>query len=278
MDWLEKLAAFFLARTRFIVQRLPASFKQELETSLQRSNFKDNLNAEQFASLVAGLALTAAFLVLSITLVDLFFSFLYSFIVFCIVFLVLTRVPKSLEKQRSKLVNASLPASLRRAALELEAGVGFHDVLKDLANQNDIVGREFHKIVSKTGNGASVHSAFNDFARSTSSRLAARAAACFVNAHDSGTPDSFRALRELAREHASTRKLELREYNAKLALSCLLLIMVSAVLPAMTQAFLIIGSVFLDFGVTPSNALLLMTLGFPVASTTVVLLMEVKRP
>jgi hypothetical protein len=58
----------------------------------------------------------------------------------------------------------------------------------------------------------------------------------------------------------------------------LLFISVAAIAPALFQAFIVIGSVFLEIGFSPWQAVIVSCLGFPLADLAIIALIKENTP
>jgi hypothetical protein len=77
------------------------------------------------------------------------------------------------------------------------------------------------------------------------------------------TVKNVQSLRTVARELLSMQKHVIKEFNAKIAMYSMAFIAVSAILPALFQAFIVLGGMFMDFSYTAGEVHAIFNIGFP---------------
>jgi pilus assembly protein TadC len=179
------------------------------------------------------------------------------------------------KRRRAAAIEAELPSALRAVAAGLDSGVGFEACLASAARDYGAASPEFGRVLSEVENGASMPEALEAMAGRVGSLFAGRAAAALALAYRSG--DSA-CLRPLAAEQDAVARARLREYSGKLTVYMLLFIAASAIVPAMFQAFVIVGSSILSMPVTPLAALLIPALAFPAIDAAILAFAYARRP
>jgi pilus assembly protein TadC len=176
-------------------------------------------------------------------------------------------VPAAARKQETGAVERELPSALRNIAAMLDLGTPFEDAL--LASRLVPAAR----VAEKTFVGEPMSEALNELAKL--SPQCAKAAAALGVAYDTG---ETMPLRKAAAEIAREQEAALREYSGKLAAYSVMFVVVSAVLPALFQALIVVGAAFLEMGVTPEQVIAINVLLFPLLDVMLLGFVWLKRP
>ncbi len=159
--------------------------------------------------------------------------------------------------------------------IELNMGLPFETSLKNVCS-GSALGIEFKHVLKNIENGSSVQEAFGAFSSRIDSNFARRAAAQIIATYEKG--GSGEALKKLADEQESILRARLKEYHGKLTIYSMLFIAASAVFPAIFQAFVIVGSSFLNIDFSPTQAILVPVLLFPAINIALFALIRWKSP
>ncbi|MFH0955215.1 MAG: hypothetical protein V1777_03870 [Candidatus Micrarchaeota archaeon] len=200
--------------------------------------------------------------------------------VFCFVFLLFEPVRK--RKQESLEIEADLPFVLMAISVELALNWPFEKILLH-AGQSGFgkasrlfldCHREIHE------KGAGVHEALAKAAGRLDSKDAKRAMVQVMLAYEEGPggPHKGENVRRLAKELLAKQRIASKAFSGKIALFSLVFIAVSAVVPAIFQAIVIVGSSFLDFQIGPWQVLAIIAVGFPALDLAVLVLLQNKTP
>ncbi len=268
MNNIDSFAAKFSFATRYFSER----FKRKLAKDLFQA--KIGYPSDYYLSLSFGIAFLCfvfSLAMLSVSLENLPFSML----AFVVAFFSMTGYPGMKKKKRAKAIEKELPNCLRLIGIHLNIGLSFEQSLKSVSS-NSTLGKELKHVMRNIDNGSSVQEAFNALSERIDSVFVKRAVAQVIASYEKG--GSGETLKKLADEQESIIRARLREYNGKMTVYSLLFIAVSAVFPAIFQAYMMVGSSFLNIGITPLQALLMPVLVFPIVNIVLFLFVRWESP
>ena len=254
----------------------PRYFSAKFRKNLARDLFQAKMaySSDDYLSLSFGVSLVAS--VFSLALLSVSLDYLpLSILVFVLVFFSMVKYPAMKKKRLAKTIEKELPNSLRMIGIELNMGLPFETSLKNVCS-GSALGGELRHALNNIENGSSVQEAFTAFSNRIDSNFARRASAQIIASYEKG--GSGEALKKLADEQESILRARLKEYHGKLTIYSLLFIAASAVFPAIFQAFVIVGSSFLNIDFSPAQALLVPVLLFPAINAALFALIRWKRP
>lgn len=202
----------------------------------------------------------------------------YGLISFSILYYLSLRIPGIIRSKYIHKLETSLTKSLRSIATELKIGIPFSIAIKHSSENNNEAGKELKKVIRDVEKGKSYPKAFSDMSRRNKSKFLKRAAKQLISAYSGDTEKGGEALKKLANEQETILKHEMEEYNEKLLFYSLIFIATSAIIPAMFQALVVVGSNFLDLGITPRQALIIPSIGFPILNTSLFIYIASKKP
>ena len=183
---------------------------------------------------------------------------------------------KRKQKKRVKEMEKEIPFVLRSFATLLNSGLSFEKAIEKIAGENYFSSREFLKASNEIKLGESVPVALQRFLRRNNSREVKKMINLLTSAYVNG--ENVSVLKRVAVEQGDLIQNKLKEYNEKLGFYSLVIVSVSAVLPAFAQGFLIIGSAFMDLGISGLQAFALIVLVFPVLNLVVFWISVSKKP
>ncbi|MCK4327724.1 MAG: type II secretion system F family protein [Candidatus Diapherotrites archaeon] len=185
------------------------------------------------------------------------------------------KVPWYRKKSLAGRVEAELPLALRSMATLIAVGLPFEEALQQSCEGSGLA-RHVGIALKEVEFGAAVPQALNSMvARVDSGQL--QKAVMQLNSIYSKRGGAS-ALKKLSEEIAAMQKAALREYSGKLAVYSLVFIAVSAILPALFQAYVIVGSAFMSVSLTPSDAFWIPVLAFPTIDLAILAFIKLKRP
>lgn len=182
---------------------------------------------------------------------------------------------------RVKRFEAGLPFALMGLAVELNLRIPFEKALMDMARENKgIVGREFECVLREVhAEGSSIPEALRRVGERMPSLHVKRVTSLLVNAYEQDSRERpGEALKRLALEELGRQRAEAKEFGGKLSVYALVFIVMSAILPALFQAFVLVGSAFLDLSFTPFQVMAIVVLGFPLMDAGVLAFIHYKTP
>ncbi len=229
----------------------------------------------------SAIAALCAWFVSSLFLEEIALSLIPAIIVFALVYSLFLYRPKLRRRKFALKIEKDMPFALLSLAVETEMDVQFETALGNIAMQDyGLVSAEFRKIVSEIrDSGASVQEALFNFAERANSLDVKRAITQIVAAYEQGSGKrSSSPLKKLAHEMLLKQHSESKEFSNKLVVFSLMFIAVSAIVPALFQAFIIVGSAFLALQLSALQILLIVALLFPALDVAVLLYIRARTP
>lgn len=255
-------------------------FSEKNRKKLDKDLFQAKLSftSETYIPLCFGFSLLISALSLISFLIIPAFSLTLFFLVFGISFYIFIRYPKIRKKKIAKEIEAELPFVLRSFGVELNINVPFETCLKKIAENNHaLLSLEFKKILFDVETGANIPEALTAFSERIDSSFVKRAVSILIIAHQKGGKNG-ELLKKLADEQNAVMQSKLREYNGKLVMFSLVFIAFSAIIPAMFQVFIIVGSSFLNIVVSPDLAFWMPVAVFPLINIVLFLAIKSRSP
>ena len=216
-------------------------------------------------------------LMIGVLIRNIFLSGALAAISMALIFLVLVKAPVAKKKAYSKKVEADLPLFLLKLATEMKTGKSFMRALSDAGKEEGFAAKEFAKVAQDMNRGASLQEALAKLNERTDSMSIRRANSNLANLYSHGTKNSS-GLKRLAEELLLKQRIESKEFSGKMVVYALVFIAVSAIVPAMFQSFILIGSYFMRLSFTAQQVLLISVVLFPVLDGAVLLMINKKTP
>lgn len=196
-------------------------------------------------------------------------------------FLVQIYLPIAKRKRFAAQVEKDLPFALMAIAVEMNMNLPLEQCLRSVAKENyGKVSGEFSKIVMEiTESGASVEEALLSFSERIDSRLVRRCVSQIVGAYRQGSKNNAgEPIKRLARELLARQRAASKEFAGKMVLFSLMFIAVSAIVPALFQSFIVVGSMFMSLGFSASDVLIIAIFVFPLLDLGVLFYIRSKTP
>lgn len=240
---------------------------------------KKHENLEQFA-MVSALLGVIFWLVSGLILEEIFFSFFLGAIFFLLVFAFLLLAEKEKAKKKARQAEAELPLALISIAAELNMNISFEKCLANSSLSGSRLSQEFKRVLREhREKGASLKEALLGFSERSNSLNVKRCVLQLVSALELGRPKKRgQAVKRIALEMLARQKAELKEYNGKLVVFSLVFVVVSAIVPAMFQSFVVVGSMVLSLSFSPEQVFYTIALVFPLVDLAVLLFTRSKSP
>jgi Flp pilus assembly protein TadB len=197
------------------------------------------------------------------------------------IMLLLLRTPDYMKNRYAGSIERELPLALRTLAVELSVNLPFENCLRALSVGYGNLSKEFGKALDELEAGSSVPEALENINERVDSKIAQRALVQISMAYVKGGTDNSETadiLKKMADELVSIQKSQSKQYTGKLAIYSLIFIAVSAVVPAIFGAFVIVGSSFMELSLTPLQALLIPVVLFPLVDIMVLVFIRSRRP
>ncbi len=190
--------------------------------------------------------------------------------------------PISKKNKTAALIEKDLPFALMALAVELNINVPFFKALENISNEKyGVVSVELKKVLKEIKeNGASIQEALFHLSERIDSNILTRTIAQLINIYEQGNKNELKgeALKKIAEEQLIKQKNISKQFSGKMVLFSLMFIAVSAILPALFQAFTLIGSMFLKIGFTPLQIILITCIGFPLVDIAILYFIKIKTP
>ncbi|MCD6434074.1 MAG: type II secretion system F family protein [Candidatus Diapherotrites archaeon] len=186
------------------------------------------------------------------------------------------------EKRKTSEANMEieyyLPFALNQIAIELSLGSRFEDVIKSVANSGyGILSDEFKKAQKELELGATLQEALFGIAENYRSLELKRAIMQLIAIYEQGRErKNYESLKKLSEDMIAKQQIKAKELSNKVVLFSLAFIALSALIPAMFQAYLIIGSFFMEITISKQQIFLIITVFFPALDAVLLLLIRAK--
>ncbi|MBN2122183.1 type II secretion system F family protein [Candidatus Micrarchaeota archaeon] len=164
-------------------------------------------------------------------------------------------------------VETELPLFLRTLGMLLELNLPFHGALKRLSKEDFAISPYLRIAVQETERGASIESALAQLAAGFESLPIKRAFSQVLCAYESG--EGAREVLEISNDLFLLSSHKARESSSKQALSSLLFIAASTILPAVFLIFSVLGKTIFSSEVSELEFSLAFLLGFPALSACI---------
>lgn len=189
--------------------------------------------------------------------------------------------PAFQKKQKIEKVEAELPFVLLEMSIELTVQRPFEKILERVSQSAfKNAKKEFQKVFQEIHDkGASVPEALRHLAERLSSTESKRAIIQLIHAYEQGTYQNKGAnIKRIAQELLSKQRIQAKAFSSKLGLFSLIFIVVSAIVPALFQSFVLVGSSFLSMDFSPLQVLLIIAVAFPLLDLGVLWYIKYKTP
>ena len=221
------------------------------------------------------------FIIVSLVLEELFFGAIASFVVFCSILGFWVYAPKAKIKKRAAEVEKELPFALMAMAVELNIGIAFEKAMEGISKNNyGEVSREFEKALKEIKHaGSSVQEALLRMGERVESLSLKRSLSQLSSIYEhSSSRERGEPIKRLAREMIAKQRAQSKEFSGKLVIFSIIFIALSAIIPALFQAFIIVGSMFLEIELTALQVGLIIAVGFPLLDIGVLFYIRSKTP
>jgi flagellar protein FlaJ len=276
MQLFEDIVLLYAHKFGFVNRYLSKNFVQRMERDLFEARMP--VQAAEYVPFCLGASLTLAVF----SLPSLFFMAEWSAIIFigafAVSFALLVNYPRQRKRTMAAKIDSGFLSALRGMAVELSLETPFELSLGHVAEYDyGQVSSEFKKVLHDVENGSSIPQALQEFAKRTDSRFVKRGVVHLIDAYQKGGHGAG-ILKRLADEETAALKTRMKEYNGKVVVYSLFFIAAAAIMPAMFQALVIVGSPLLDIGITPDTALIVPVLVFPLINVALFALIASKKP
>ncbi len=186
---------------------------------------------------------------------------------------------RKLFSGKGQAAEKEMPFALMQLSVDLGIGKSFESSLRGIRKGYG----EFSELVGKAllwvdEGGMPMEAALIKAGRESRSLKVERAFAQLISAYRQGNKSAAAIIRKVGREQLASQRGEAREFGAKLSLMSLIVVGLSAVVPAMLQSFVSLGSMVLSMGMEPMDVLLLANVGIPLVNIIVLCGIRITTP
>ena len=181
--------------------------------------------------------------------------------------------PKYIAKKRASMAEKDLPFAMMELSLHTKAMLTTEKGIEKISRNNGLLSDEFRKVLYKVkGKGASLQEALLEMAESFDSRSLRRGIMQIISCYENGNRKIGAAgLKRAGKDELSRQRSISREFSGKISLLSLMFIAVSAIVPALFQSFIIVGSTFMQMDFTPIQVIVITTMLLPAIDIGVLL-------
>ena len=189
--------------------------------------------------------------------------------------------PKYIARKRASLVEKDLPFVMLGLSLHAKARLTTEKGIEKIAKGSyGIISGEFRKVLEEVrSKGASLQESLLEMSERFDSRALKRSVMQIISSHENGNRKIGAAgLKRIGRDELSRQRSESREFSGKISILSLMFIAVSAIVPALFQSFMIVGSTFMRIDFTPLQVIAITTLIIPAIDVGVLLYIRTITP
>ncbi len=216
-------------------------------------------------------ATSAVMILMSVTLNQIIYAPIIGLIGFGVVY----KIPWYKRKKIAGEIERELPLALRSMSTLTAIGLPFEEALKQCCEKTELA-HQLKRALREAELGATVPEALSSMAHKIDS-YPLQKAVLQLNTLYAKKGDAS-SLKKLSDEIVSTQKASLREYSGKLVVYSLLFIAVSAILPALFQAYVIVGSSFMSSNISSEQAFWIPVAFFPIVDAGMLVFIKLKKP
>lgn len=185
------------------------------------------------------------------------------------------RYPAFLASERAAELERDLATGLKTVSLGLAGGSSFESSLSRASRGHGVFSQEASRILREVRGGTSVPNAVSSLA-SHDSLLVKRAASQLAFEYEHG--GDGRGLSAIADEALARQAVLAREHAGRLSFLTVVFVAVSAVVPALFSAYLVVASSFLEIPFSEAEILAVFALVLPLLDCLVILAVFYRAP
>ncbi len=258
------------------------TFLDWLQKSLEKARFRENAkNYFENSTRQSALFAVGAWFFIALIIGKIAESLLFGIVAGIIFFAAKMYYPTMKKKQLAALVEKDLPFALLSMSVELNLNVPFEKAMEGIADgKYGMASNEFEAACEEIqSKGASVQESLLHLSERIDSLQVKRCVSQMVSIYEQGgRKNKGLPVKRLAKEILSKQRAESKEFSGKLVVFSLMFIAVSAIVPALFQSYIIVGSMFLETNITAPQVLLIVALGFPLLDLAILAYIKGKTP
>lgn len=190
-------------------------------------------------------------------------------------FVAVYKYPSYRKKQIAGQVEKELPFAMRSMATLLSIGLPFEEALRQSCSDSELA-RQIRMTLKEVDLGASFPEALNSMVSRVDSKQLQKTVMQLNSIYEKR--GDAHALKKLSDEIVGIQRAMLKEYSGKLVVYSLVFIAISAILPALFQAYVIVGSTFMSSTISAEEAFWIPVAGFPIVDIAVLAFIKLKKP
>ncbi len=175
---------------------------------------------------------------------------------------------------RARRIEKELPFALMQLSVELNTGFPMDRAMWRIAkgDYGELSGILLKALRTARLSGESIPKALFSAAEKEKSKQLRRCFSQLVSIYEQGTKKApGEIVRQMALEGLSRQKAEAKEFAGKMQVLSIAFIAVSAIVPALFEAFIAIGSSFIEIAFGPAEVLLITCVAFPALDAAILL-------
>jgi len=240
-----------------------------------------NLTEKEFSekAFKYSLVFSAILIVIGFALTELVTALVIGIIGFAVAVLFSVKIPLILKKRKAKKIEKHLPFALMAMSVEMNINLSFEKILKNISEGNyGEFSEEIKKTEKEIASGATIQKALFNLSERIDSKILKRSISQITSIYEHGSEEKGEPIKQLAKELLSRQKTESKEFTGKMTMYSVVFIVLSAIIPAMFQAFVTIGSTFMEVDFTPVQILIITTVFFPAVNLGILLMIRSQTP
>jgi pilus assembly protein TadC len=240
--------------------------------TITEKEFTEKTAKYSLIAAIISIAFVFAFTEISVALIS-------GFLVFICSVILAIKTPEILKKRKAKKIEKHLPFALMAMAVEMNINLSFEKIIKNISNGNyGELSSEIKKTEKEIEAGGTIQKALFNLSERIESKMLKRSVSQIISIYEHGSKEKGEPLKQLAKELLVRQKTEAKEFTSKMIMYSVIFIVLSAIIPAMFQAFIIIGSTFMEIEFSPAQIQLITTIVFPALNSGILLAIKSNTP
>lgn len=184
--------------------------------------------------------------------------------------------PKLKDEIKKGRIDREISITASRLGMLFSVGIGFIEAIKDVSRTDSEIGKEFRYVLEETERGVPVPMALEHSAKRIDSRIYTKLINQLILEYKLGN-NADNILR-LSKSISESQHMEMRKYSNNVSMYSMLLVTLSAILPAMFLSYLLMGSMFMKLSIGSMDALIIPGILFPLIDVALIGIIQIKKP
>ncbi|WP_069592401.1 type II secretion system F family protein [Methanosphaera sp. WGK6] len=195
-----------------------------------------------------------------------------------LIFLYKQQLPKIKENKKRELIIKELPFALRQLSIELKAGIGLFDSMRNLSNSNyGELSNEFKITLNEIQYGTNYIESFNNLSKRTNIEILDKVIYQIIRTLNNGG-NLANTLNIIARENSRNMKIKYEEYSKKLNSIMLLYMFIAVLIPVIIFIIIIAATTTIGAIINPELLLILYLVFFPIIISFMIIFIKKMEP